>query len=92
MLEITDAAVNRLKKVLLNSGVKDFGIRIFASECGCCPSYGLDAAEKGEEGDVLVEKDSLKIYLDPVAYTALASATLDYRDGFTISGVPSCQG
>lgn len=92
MLEITDSAVNRLKKVLSDSEVKNFGIRIFASGGGCCPSYGLDATEKGEEGDVVVEKDSLKIYLDPVAYTALASVTLDYRNGFTISGVPSCQG
>jgi iron-sulfur cluster assembly protein len=92
MLEITDAAVNQFKKILSESDAKDSDIRIFISGGGCCPSYGLDVTEKGEGGDLLIEKHNLKIYVESAAHEALSKATLDYKDGFIIKGMPSCCG
>lgn len=94
MLQITDSAVKQFKKVLLEGGVKDSGIRIFSSGGGCCPTYGMDASENGEVGDTLIEKDGLKIFVESEVFNQLSNASLDYSDspgkrGFVITGLPS---
>ncbi|PIV21866.1 MAG: hypothetical protein COS40_06750 [Deltaproteobacteria bacterium CG03_land_8_20_14_0_80_45_14] len=92
MFEITDAAVKQFKKILSESDTTISNIRIFISGGGCCASYGLDVTEKGEDGDVLIEKNNLKIYVEPAAHEALSKATLDYENGFMVKGMPSCCG
>jgi iron-sulfur cluster assembly accessory protein len=92
MLEITEAAVKQFRKILSEADAKDSNIRIFISGGGCCASYGLDVTEKGEDGDLIIEKNSLKIYVEPAAHEALSQATLDYKNGFMIKGMPSCCG
>jgi iron-sulfur cluster assembly accessory protein len=92
MLEITDAAVKQFKNILSESDATNSNIRIFLSGGGCCASYGLDITENGEDGDLLIEKDSLKIYVEPTAHEALSKATLDYKNDFMIKGMPSCCG
>ncbi len=92
MLEITDAAVKQFRKILSEADAMNSNIRIFISGGGCCASYGLDVTEKGEDGDVLIEKDGLKIYVEPAAHEALSKATLDHNNGLMIKGMPSCCG
>jgi len=45
--------------------------------------------EKGEDGDLLIEKHNLKIYVEPAAHEALSKATLDCENRFMIKGMPS---
>lgn len=95
MLEITDSAVKQFKKILLDSDAKDSGIRIYSAGGGCCPSYGLDVSENGEDGDRLIEKDGLRLFVEPSAYMQLSNAKIDYinsgeRKGFAITGLPTC--
>ena len=92
MVEITEAAQKEFKKILSESDATNSNIRIFISRGGCCASYGLDITEKGEDGDVLIEKNNLKVYVEPAAHEALSKATLDYKNGFIIKGMPSCCG
>ena len=92
MLEVTDAAVKQFQKILSESETTNANIRIFISGGGCCSSYGLDITEKGEDGDLLIEKDKLKIYVEPAAHETLSKATLDYENGFMVKGMPSCCG
>ena len=92
MLEVTHAAVKQFQKILSESDATNSNIRIFISGGGCCASYGLDITENGEDGDLLIEKDNLKIYVEPAAHEALAKAALDYKNGFMIKGMPSCCG
>lgn len=98
MLGVTDSAVKELKKIIVDSNVT--GIRVFASQ-GCCgPSYGFDLTENGNDGDSLLEKDGLKIFIDPVASNSLDNATIDFMEegshkGFMIQGLPepnTCSG
>jgi len=87
MLTITDRAAEEFKKILSKHSDKEYGIRIFllGSSCSCHgPSYHLTLTEKGEEGDKLIEKEGLKIFLDPIAYKLLSDSIIDYRDGFVI--------
>ncbi len=94
MIEITDSAVKQFKKMLSEADMKNFGIRIFSSRGGCCATYGLDTSEKGEPGDVLIEKNGLKVFVEPAAFDALSKASVDYlnskgKKGFTITGLSS---
>jgi iron-sulfur cluster assembly protein len=97
MLGVTDSAVKELKKIILDSNAEGSGVRVFASQ-GCCgPSYGFDLTEKGNDGDKLLEKDGLKIFIDPVASNGLDSATIDFLEeglhkGFLIQGLPESNG
>ncbi len=92
MLQITEAAITQFKKILSEADATNSNIRIFISGGGCCASYGLDVTEKGEDGDLLMEKNNLRIYVAPAAHEALSKATLDYENGFMIKGMPSCCG
>lgn len=93
MLGVTDSAVKEFKKFIADSKANGSGIRVFTSGGGCCgSSYGLDLSEKGEEGDIIIEKDGLRVFIEPRASVELESATLDYikdgpRQGFTIMGL-----
>jgi iron-sulfur cluster assembly protein len=97
MLGVTDSAVKEFKKIISDSNANGAGIRIFASQ-GCCgPSYGMDVSEKGNDGDKLVEKDGLKIFIDHSASVGLDQATIDFLEegphkGFMIQGLPQSNG
>ena len=97
MLTLTDSAVKRFKEMLVEKKANDYGIRIFASESGCCgPSLAMDIAEGAEKGDITLEKDGLKVFLESEAHALLSEATVDFSDqrGFILSGIKqsSCCG
>lgn len=76
MMEIKDAAAEKLKTVLKESGKTGF-LRVFVTE-GCCgPSIGMDLVEKSEPGDVEVSNKDFKIYVDKSAVPMVETAVLD---------------
>ncbi len=98
MLKITDSAVKEFKKLIDESKAQDSVVRVFASGGGCCgPSYGVDIVEKSAEGDTLIEKEGLKVFIDASSAEGLDSATIDYIEagpdkGFTILGLQESGG
>ena len=56
----------------------------------------MDIAETAKKGDVTVEKDGLKVFLEKDANKLLSEATIDFSSerGIIISGMPrsSCCG
>lgn len=66
----------------------------FTTEGGCCgPSYGLDIVEKAEATDQVIEKNDLKIFVDPEASQGLSNAIIDFsasgKKGVVIKGISS---
>jgi Fe-S cluster assembly iron-binding protein IscA len=49
----------------------------------------MDIADDATKGDVTIEKNGLKVFLDGDANRLLSEATIDYADetGFVISGM-----
>ena len=95
MLALTDGAIKQLKKIISYSDSKGPCIRIFVYGCGCCgqPSYSMDTTVNGKDGDKVMEKGGLKIFIDPAAFDVLAAASIDYTEeelssGFMIHGLP----
>lgn len=75
-MEIKDAAVEKLKAVLKESG-KAGVLRVFVT-AGCCgPSIGMDLVEKAETGDVEVSNKDFKIYVAKDAASMVEGAVLD---------------
>jgi Fe-S cluster assembly iron-binding protein IscA len=73
MLELSDDAVRELKEL-----AGDGGLRFVAQE-GEEGSWAFDPslADEPEEGDVVVERDGAKVFLDAVAAEKLADVILE---------------
>lgn len=94
MLDITPAALSQFKTFLAENQAEGSGIRIFATK-GCCgPAYGMDIAEQAAVGDQVIERDGLRIFVEPAAGSALAQVVIDYvpngpAKGFKLWGLAS---
>ncbi len=75
-MEIKDAAAEKLKAVLKESGKTGF-LRVFVTE-GCCgPSIGMDLVEKPGPDDLEVSNKDFKVYVDKSAAPMVEKAVLD---------------
>lgn len=95
MITITDLAAEKAKEILAAEGKAEWGLRIYTAGSSCCgPSYGMDIDEKPAEGDEIVEKNGLRVFLDKGTYDRLDGMELDFIDdgerrGFILTGVPA---
>ncbi len=91
MPTLTDQAVQRFKRILKDEGCENYGVRIFLTDSGCCgPSLAIDLVEHASDGDVTIEKDGLRVFVEKDAETTLAEATMDFsgEHGFVVRGMP----
>ncbi len=91
MFTLTDNALARFKKILKDQGYENYGIRVFTAGAGCCgPSLALDMVERPMDGDVTIEKDGVKVFVEKAANATLAAAMLDFSEqrGFVLNGMP----
>jgi iron-sulfur cluster assembly accessory protein len=95
VVKISDAAAEKAKEILVAEGKDSWGLRIYMAEGGCCgPSYGMDIDERPAEGDDIVEKNGLRVFVDQNASRNLKGMEIDFvddgeRQGFVITGQPS---
>lgn len=77
MLDIKDAAIEKLKE-LLKEEKNGSCLRIFMAG-GCCggTTVTMDVAEKPEKEDIEVEKNGFKLYVHKDAAAQLVNATVD---------------
>ncbi len=88
MLSFTDKAMRRFKTMLRQSPNGEHGVRIY-TEAGCCgPALAMGIAEGAEKGDIILENDGVKVFIEKKANKMLSGATLDYssKEGIIISG------
>lgn len=98
VVRISDVAARKAKEILSAEGKPDWGLRIYTAEGGCCgPSYGMDMDEKPADGDEVVEKDGLRVFIDRNTFQGLSGMLVDFiedgeRQGFVLTGgkSPSC--
>jgi len=98
VITISDAAAEKAKEVLTAEGKANWGLRIYTTEGGCCgTSYGMDIDEKPKEGDAVIEKNGLKVFVDKNTSEKLDGMGIDFiddgaRQGFILTGgqTPSC--
>ena len=89
LLTLTSAAVERLRILLSSRGKPSLGIRIGIRSRGCNGlSYTLEFTDEQSALDDLIEKDGVKILIDPKAALFLLGTEMDFveekiKSGFT---------
>lgn len=96
---LTDAAAETVRNLLIQKNVTDYGLRVFVAGGGCSGmQYGMALEAEPRNYDHVIEKDGVKIFVDPTSMMYLNQATIDYVDsimggGFKIenpNAVTSC--
>ena len=80
ILTVTDQASTQLKKIIETAPSNTIGIVVGIDKSGCSGySYKLDFAKKNEvENLECVQKDNVKIFIEPKATMFLLGSEMDY--------------
>ena len=80
-LKLTKSAVQQVKALLEKEGVAGCGLRVSVSSGGCSGfSYGLDFDKEEKPGDIVLEMDGFKVYVDQLSAPHLNQTVIDYVD------------
>jgi iron-sulfur cluster assembly protein len=87
MITVTDSAVKQLQTIMEeHSGEADKGLRIFVESGGCAGmQYGMSLGTM-QEGDEVVERDGVRVFIDAGSAEYLEGSVIDYADGLSGAG------
>lgn len=81
-LVFTEAAALKVKGLIEEEGNSELKLRVFISGGGCSGfQYGFTFDEDINDGDTEVEKEGVKLLIDPMSYQYLVGAEIDYTEG-----------
>lgn len=96
-VKLTDAAADKVRKLLTQEGREDLRLRVAVQPGGCSGLiYQLFFDERYLENDAVVDFDGVEVIVDNMSIPYLSGATIDFEDtiekqGFTIDN-PNAQG
>ncbi len=91
LITLTDAAAERVKKLIAKSEEPVLGLRVGVSTKGCSGmSYVVEYAKEQRKLEDVVEDKGVKIFIDPTAVMFLLGSEMDYvedkfQTGFVFS-------
>ena len=81
LLIFTDDAASKVKGLIEEEGNPDLMLRVFVTGGGCSGfQYGFTFDETVNEGDTEVEKNGVKLLVDPMSFQYLVGAEIDYKE------------
>ena len=81
-LVFTDNAAQKVKDLIDEEGNTELKLRVFVTGGGCSGfQYGFTFDEEQNEDDTVMEKNSVKLLIDPMSYQYLVGAVIVYSDG-----------
>jgi iron-sulfur cluster insertion protein len=81
-LVFTDAAAGKVGELILAEGNPALKLRVYVQGGGCSGlQYGFEFDESEQEDDLVVEKQGVRLLVDPMSMQYLAGAEIDYREG-----------
>lgn len=81
-LNFTDSAAAKVKDLIAEEGNPELMLRVFVTGGGCSGfQYGFTFDETLNDGDTQVEKNGVKLLIDPMSYQYLVGAEIDYTEG-----------
>ena len=83
-LVVTDGAFRRIRSIIEAEGRPGLKLRVSVSGGGCSGfQYHFDLDEGDEDGDVIVERDGIKVVVDSMSLIYLLGSTLDFVENLT---------
>ena len=81
-LAFSDSAASKVKQLIEEEGNPELKLRVFVTGGGCSGfQYGFTFDEMQNEDDSVMEKNGVKLLIDPMSYQYLAGAEIDYTEG-----------
>ncbi len=81
-LVFTDAAALKVKSLIEEEQNDALMLRVFVTGGGCSGfQYGFTFDENEDEGDTAVEKEGVKLLIDPMSFQYMMGAEIDYTEG-----------
>jgi len=81
-LNFTDAAADKVKGLIDEENNDALMLRVFVQGGGCSGfQYGFTFDENQDEGDMMVEKNGVKLLIDPMSFQYMVGAEIDYSEG-----------
>jgi len=81
-LLFTDAAAAKVKELVEEENKDALMLRVFISGGGCSGfQYGFTFDERISEGDTVIERNGIKLLVDPMSVQYLMGAEIDYKEG-----------
>ncbi len=81
-LLFTDSAVTKVKALIAEEDNEALMLRVFISGGGCSGfQYGFSFDESITDGDTVIEKEGVKLLIDPMSIQYLTGAEIDYSEG-----------
>lgn len=82
MLEFTDKAANKLKKLIDEQDNPRLNLRVYITGGGCSGfQYGFTFDENKTEGDIIFAKNDVALVVDPMSFQYLVGSVVDYTEG-----------
>ena len=82
MITITENAITKVTSLLAEENNPDLKLRMFVEGGGCSGfQYGFTFDEKVNEGDFTIEKQGVKLVVDPMSLQYLVGGEVDYTSG-----------
>jgi len=86
-VHLTDSAVATVRNLLIQKEVPNHGLRVFVSGGGCSGmQYGMALEAEPRSYDHVVERDGVRVFVDPTSMMYLNNATIDYEDSIMGGG------
>lgn len=86
-IQITDGALAVVRNLLTEKNVPDHGLRVFVAGGGCSGmQYGMALEAESRPYDHVIERDGVKVFIDPTSMMYLSNATVDYEDSIMGGG------
>lgn len=86
-INISDSALAVVRKLVAEKNVPDHGLRVFVAGGGCSGlQYGMALEAEPRPYDQVIEKDGVKVFIDPTSMMYLSNAVIDYEDSIMGGG------
>ena len=82
IITMTDAALERAKRLMAGAEAGVAGLRVGISTRGCSGlSYVVEYATEQRQFEEVIERDGVCIFIDPAATMFLIGSEMDYQEG-----------
>ena len=78
----TDSAASKVRELIDEEGNPELKLRVFVTGGGCSGfQYGFTFDEETSDDDTELEKNGVKLLVDPMSFQYLVGAEIDYTEG-----------